>query len=615
MSIRFYSVFLFYLFISAYSLFVFTNIPIVSRLISVILFGLLFVLTSALLIDREGCSLKPEVNPSKIACGFIVFLFLFFVLFNPSDTFLAYFRAFPLLEADFGLGWHHDSAFHVSIIQSIINFGYPSTGQHGVPFITYHVLSHYVDALFLVLSGSDPWESYGFYYFLKSSLFVCASTIFIISLTRRWSTFLYIASVCILLPILVGTWHAVGSHGLWFTSLILLSTSKYVYKIVFSEELVSWSSLLFITFILVLISIGKVSSGFMYSSLIGFILLLKNPRDLKIFLWGGGLLVFFYFYNQLYAGSQSSTPAFQLEGAYRFLLLKTDVLNNQMIQIYYILLSVALAGFVLRFKALNVLFYASFCSVVALSLIVSPSDLFSKSDIWYFCYGLNFPMFLFALQAFLGGWEGYLKNQQLSIRVFKPKKVVAVIVVVFLTLSQLNQATFSIFLFRVNSIGWALSNFTKQHYMTLNKMSEDNVYTIFERPDTQRLKEDFAEESRFILHNLKKTTEDLLKDLKLSRKYVRIFLPKEVYEDELSSLGGSRWGLGLLVYAIQGIPVLHGVEGSQLYYGYKSYGKNAYWRSRESFSLLESCSDEVKVVIIFNSLATNNDFEVHECSY
>ena len=43
--------------------------------------------------------------------------------YSPSREFSAYVSTFPLLQTESGLGWHQDTAFHVSLIQRILIMG------------------------------------------------------------------------------------------------------------------------------------------------------------------------------------------------------------------------------------------------------------------------------------------------------------------------------------------------------------------------------------------------------------------------------------------------------------------------------------------------------------
>lgn len=112
---------------------------------------------------------------------FIIILFLLMVLLSGTipKVYNPYIHTYPLLETELGFGWHQDTAYHVSLIQSILHFGYPSIAQHGIPFNAYHVLSHYVDAVIIFISGVDPYDSYGLLFAFKIWLLISTISLFL----------------------------------------------------------------------------------------------------------------------------------------------------------------------------------------------------------------------------------------------------------------------------------------------------------------------------------------------------------------------------------------------------------------------------------------------------
>ena len=49
----------------------------------------------------------------------------------------------------------------------------------GTPILVYHILSHYIDALILLISGLEPWDSYGLFFHFKIVLFLSSILFFI----------------------------------------------------------------------------------------------------------------------------------------------------------------------------------------------------------------------------------------------------------------------------------------------------------------------------------------------------------------------------------------------------------------------------------------------------
>ena len=70
----------------------------------------------------------------------------------------------------------------------------------------------------------------------------------------------FLLSVIIVLPSIIGTWHAVGSHGLWFSSLILIASAPLVLNII-SKKNNKLSDFIILFFIIICISLAKISHG------------------------------------------------------------------------------------------------------------------------------------------------------------------------------------------------------------------------------------------------------------------------------------------------------------------------------------------------------------------
>ncbi|WP_181040229.1 hypothetical protein [Desulfobulbus oralis] len=130
------AVVMFFIYITAYALLVFvqfTSLQILS--VGLTCAGLLILLTTLFmrpsLFDFHPGLLR--VNLKTVASSlFITVVLIMFAHSAAGTPFSGYVRTFPLLETELGLGWHHDTAFHVSLIQSILNFGYPSTPLAGI---------------------------------------------------------------------------------------------------------------------------------------------------------------------------------------------------------------------------------------------------------------------------------------------------------------------------------------------------------------------------------------------------------------------------------------------------------------------------------------------------
>lgn len=291
-SISHISLFVFFITSTLYASLVFVQFSFLKVLFVSLVFLTLFMILSVLFL-REIFSEKIKMAPINILVALLVAVFLTAVFHSPDPEYDSYYRTFPLLELELGLGWHNDSAFHTSIIHSFNLFGYPSIGQNGTPILFYHVLSHFIDSVIVFVTGIDVWQSYGMFYYFKGVFFITSIMYFITSVSRSHKLYVFLLSLTFLMPIIVAKWNAIGSHGLWFTTLVVIVSSPFVFKLISQKTPIRLINFLILFSLFVVISLGKISSGFIYSALVGMILLLSHFKDIRVYIFGFFLLVFF----------------------------------------------------------------------------------------------------------------------------------------------------------------------------------------------------------------------------------------------------------------------------------------------------------------------------------
>lgn len=290
-------------------------------------------------------ALPLVINPRNIIVAFLVTFFLIMLFSWSGRMFPLYVGTFPLLEAELGLGLHHDTAYHVSLIQSILNFGYPSIAQHGHPLTIYHVLSHYIDALILLVTGLDPYDSYGLLYHFKTFIFLSSALVAITSFTQRLGLGIYLISVGLLIPPIVGTGHAIGSHGLWMASVLLLLSAPLVFSTLLEAESVTARRVTSLFIVIVLIAFAKVSSGFMLAMVVGAILLGMRPTKPSTYVFGLVVLGFFYGYGSLFVGAKPpDISEISFGGLYNYFVSKSFFLNKISTHATQILTSIFVIG-------------------------------------------------------------------------------------------------------------------------------------------------------------------------------------------------------------------------------------------------------------------------------
>ena len=223
--------------------------------------------------------LAPASLVRQMAAGIGFGLFSYLVAFPSFNIWAQHFPTFVLQDLDAGLKFHQDSAFHTSLMQSILNLGYSSTGLSGSPITFYYVVSHYADALVNLIAGLNPLLSLGLLFHFKKLLVILAATVFVREQTKTRSAWFQAISFVVLLPLLMGTWHLIGSEGLWFASVLLLLAAPRIWEIIRKRELTT-GNYVFIGLIIYVVTVSKLSSGMMLTAFIGAFLVITEFRKL-----------------------------------------------------------------------------------------------------------------------------------------------------------------------------------------------------------------------------------------------------------------------------------------------------------------------------------------------
>lgn len=553
---------------------------------------------------------KLSIKPVNIFWSVVVLGFLLVIFNSPSTQFFNYFRTFPLLEAELGLGWHQDSAFHSSIIHSFTLFGFSSIGQHDTPITVYHVLSHFMDSVIIRITGVDVWQSYGLFYFFKAVLLLSAILFFITFVCRHLKLYVFLLSLMFLVPIVVATWHAIGSHGLWFTSLIIILSAPLVFRLVTQKEPLRSLDYVVLFALLVAISLGKVSSGFMYAALIGLMLVLVHFKDYRVYLFGLALLAFFAIYNSTITGGEGSIVIPELKQILKFLALKTKIFYDQLYQVYLLIALIVGTAFLFKSNAAARFFIASVLSVFVLALVVSMQPNFSGSDIWYFVYGLSSVLILLTYQLVLSTLNTHTARNFEGVIYFNHPIIKTLLVLVMLGLtSDLNSTSYNFFNSGVKPTKSVLQNAYKQPFSRLNsydKTLKANMVKQFKNRDYI----DLGSYPR-PLNAFNESLKSFMSENSLRAKDSLIFMPKEIFETDMDSFKGAKWARGMLVYAVTGVPLVHGLESLRRTYGYADYDESALWVSKDRFDITSACQFE-KNIIIVESFAEPN-FTVVSC--
>nr|MDA3901189.1 hypothetical protein [Spirochaetota bacterium] len=574
------SLFLLYVMHFLFSCIVFINFKILDILIIAVLFFLLLVLIQFVL-NHSFFADKIVLNRGNILTALIISLILF--IFGKFDNmFLGrYFQTFPILEAENGLGFHQDTAYHVAIIQSIKNFGYPSIGQHGSIPTFYHVLSHYIDAFVLKLSGISPYDSYGLLYQFKIFILLTSFIIFMASVFNHISKKWFTIFVSISTLIVVNTWHVIGSHGLWFTIIILFASMPKIIKSLFKPKQ-STTDLLFIFIIAALLSLGKISSGFMFAIFIGFYLLLKEYGNFKIYLLGAFWVLFYILIFSLLTTQHSPsdvTSIFNSNPIENFVQYASGqnrrffaVIINSLFFFTFYQSQKPINSYSIKFG------YSSIISIILCFFIFSYEG-FTSADRSYFFMGLFFVQILTVLYVLFSSID---KN-------YCKYKILVILLFCYMVLPN-SKSIFSKEVFH-DPYGNINSILEKNEKLSMI----DNIF-VNNRKTYKRL----------LTGPLTVFTDDLhvfLENNQLKKNNVYMFIPKKVFDNEIDNvLKKSKWSQGTLIYAVTGIPLIYGVESLSARYGFANYGKESLRRDESSIDpdYINSLNKKIIIVKSFN---------------
>lgn len=613
LSIALFSTIAFYVWMTFYASVVFIQFSIWDVLkVSLVFLALLLLM--AYIFFQDLFKQKIKISLVNILLASVVLFFMVMIVNSPYPMFFHYYRTFPLLEADLGGGWYVDTVFHTSIIQSITLNGFPSIGQHGTPLIFYHVLSHYIDAIIIRLTGLDVWDSYGLFYHFKTFILVSAILLFVTKVTYELKPVVFFLSFVVVVPIIIGTWHAIGSHGLWFASILMIFTAPKVFEVLSRSSSLSSREYGELFFLIVVLALAKVSSGFMYGTFIGFMLLLNHRRDYRVYILGFAWIIFFGFYTSVMipnsAGHSFVLPT--LTSLLTFLFAIKERMQDVWLGSIYIIVGFVYL-FSLVFKSANSfkVGVASTLTIIAMAVVTNTNSSLSEHDIAYFIYGLLSVLILIAFQRFVKDMATYkvgILKDAFKFDVSYTTKVTLIIAMVAAT-SQFNITHYNVFNAGIKSIRTCIYNLYIQPFQMLNSRQKFASKYFFGEFLSNKENIDL-EIKQSTLYAFKSGLNDFLSKNKLKKNNVLLFVPKEIFVKEFDKFdfggyGDQNWAKGMFIYSLVGVPLIHGIQSLRQTYGYKEYNDSALWVARNEFESIEACRFNKTIVIVdsFSRLA------------
>lgn len=258
----------------SYVVFAFQNISLIQvTLLWILYVGPLIALVLRGSVESIGGGTKRS-KLATIAQGLVLaVLFALLLVTGISERWSDYFSNFADERFQYGGGYSIDSAFHVALIEGILDSGFPSTGLHGQPILAYHTLSHYVDAVATFAAGVSPWEGYSLIFVLKNATLILALVFAVTKLAKGLSQaqVLLLAALAYLPLFHLG--YLVGSHANWLPAVLVIALFPRIWQRLGSSNPVTWGLLAEMSLYIAIVTLGKVSMGFGLAIFIGLRLL------------------------------------------------------------------------------------------------------------------------------------------------------------------------------------------------------------------------------------------------------------------------------------------------------------------------------------------------------
>jgi len=562
-----------------YNLALYESMGVFRVLVATLFFVAIFIVVAVISRGKPvNTRVLPE-NPSSWLWASGVGLFAWASSFPVKSQYGNYYPAFPLNTIDAGGAIAQDTIFHSTLIQSILNFGYPSTGISDVPWVIYHTLSHYVESAIFAVSGLEPLDSAGLFFNLKIMLVVASLLFFLWSATRNRSLVTFIVAVGIALPILLSRFIIVGSLALWFTTVILIATAMFTYRALATSSALSGRTLAALGAIGIVLSFGKVSSGVMYMLVVGIHLFMAHFRDKRIYALGAVWLSFTAAYGWFFTldralGTQvgeASSLGDRLASVLTFLSLQGKFVPFA--QDLYAL-GLILGIIVLSYRRPSTIrlftsLVAGFVAVCAMWFLKM-----SSHDIRYFEQALFFVVLLLAIIDFFDITAKDSPASTTAARLSSPTVYAVVVIVAIVSTAGMGRSPVNVF--------------TPSRSAVVEAFTAPATGPIPNDPNLARFRTDL----RTFMSNEGLTARDSL-----------VFIPQEMWTAQEPRLTESNtikksWVNPLLVYATTGVPLLNGVVAWSDSYGFSAYDNNDVAIPQSEFANSDPCRFGKNVIVV-----------------
>lgn len=589
----------FLVFASAFGVFAFLNFPAHIVLLTILLPSALpiFLLVRGRLSIGQGFSKRSTVPSALWGVGGGLYLLVF--LMSGLSSQASSRRNFGKLAFEQEGKFHPDKAFHVAIIRSIQESGYPSTGQHENEFIWYHVLTHYVGAGWTALVGLDPWDSYALLFYAKATALLLTLLVFVSKISSKKNPLVFLALFSVGVPALTNSWHAVLSHGQWVPFMLLFLFTPWVVKTISSDR-IGLGALIAITVLVFALSLGKISIGFGFASVVGLWLFLKKPKDLRVYFVGSIWLIWFAVWNwQTSISTPPEQPLVQRVG-----LSWPDVFSLMGVTVLVLVL------WLLTKKKDWGVFLSVLVTVGTIYVFLPLFVARTESDTFYFLHGLYsvVVLILFSMLAnsFPASRDFYLSERP-RVKLLVPYVAFFGVLLIPLLPTIAKSPVVAGFdpaqgfknIYSANTSTYEWPSADRGNEGSWSVLGGTPVHAV-----TQL-------ENLTFLSRLQDAVDQKLSTERIEKNSALLFISKEGWE-EIEAIYDVRrpWATGLLVKAVTGVTLLHSVpEEHPEGYGFADYSLEALRLSPGEETLLRLCEFE-KPVLLIDKPATKMDISV-----
>ena len=478
-----------------------------------------------------------------------------------------YFPDFPLASIDQGVAVHQDTVFNSSLIQSIMNFGYPSTALNGTPFTSYHVLTHYFEALVYKVAGLDALESAGLLFRVTAVATLTVVSAFAIKTIAKRNIAANLLTLAILVPVLLSGWHVVYSQPLWLTTILLILFSVVAYRNLTTPSPTAIQLALLGVMSLIL-ALGKVSTGLVFFAVVFGILLLRNLKSARIWLAaalsGLALLPYAIFIasDRSIGSSESINQDVSAMARIQEYLLSD---HNWLAPLVALFVVTALAKLVFRIPlGLQLLTVQSVLILGILALVAIGQN---SSDVYYFCQAAFYTCCLIVLLEFK---EPYPDRSAGS----APFQIKRTWIAGFWVLAALSTLA-------MESVPLSFFNLTPRTLGASVKAPFEPIPVI---------------SNAGFLASLKTELDAEMKQQGFSLGTTRLLISREVFEAVAKTSKQPYWSLGMTIYAATSVPLQNGVTELHNYYGFSRYGAETLALSQGSINPETLCSGSINVI-------------------